>query len=91
LPCICAGPVDGPAIFNNCQSSQVTVACQQFQAKSCQDIEFGKPCNAILTVAYDTKYENDLWLLITDHIVFQQYISQNSVPESLVVLLGMQA
>ena len=37
-----AGPVDGPAIFTNCQSSQVTVACQQFQAKSCQDIEFGK-------------------------------------------------
>ncbi|DBA96359.1 TPA: hypothetical protein ACH3X3_002534 [Trebouxia sp. C0006] len=38
------GPVDGPAIFNNCQSSQVTVACQQFQAKSCQDIEFGLYC-----------------------------------------------
>lgn len=38
------GPVDGPAIFNNCQGSQVTVACQQFQAKNCQNIEFGLYC-----------------------------------------------
>lgn len=42
LTALYAGPVDGPAIFNNCNSSQVTVACQQFQAKNCQDIEFGE-------------------------------------------------
>ena len=36
-----AGPVDGPAIFNNCSGGQVAVACQQFQAKNCSDVEFG--------------------------------------------------
>ena len=35
------GPVDGPAIFNNCSGGQVAVACQQFQAKNCSDVEFG--------------------------------------------------
>lgn len=36
-----AGPVDGPAIFDGCNNCQVAVACQQFQAKNCSQIEFG--------------------------------------------------
>ena len=36
-----SGPVDGPAIFNDCSGGQVAVACQQFQAKNCTDVEFG--------------------------------------------------
>ncbi len=43
-----AGPVDGPVLFNNCSSSQVAVACQQFQAKGCKDIDFGeRPCSSM--------------------------------------------
>ena len=43
-----AGPVDGPVLFNNCSSSQVAVACQQFQAKGCKDIDFGEhPCSSM--------------------------------------------
>lgn len=36
-----AGPVDGPAIFDSCSNCQVAVACQQFQAKGCERIQFG--------------------------------------------------
>ena len=44
-----AGPVDGPVLFNNCSSSQVAVACQQFQAKGCKDIDFGElPCSSMV-------------------------------------------
>ena len=46
-----AGPVDGPVLFNNCSSSQVAVACQQFQAKGCKDIDFGEaPCSSMVHV-----------------------------------------
>lgn len=38
------GPVDGPAIFSGCSNCQVAVACQQFQAKACERIEFGLYC-----------------------------------------------
>lgn len=38
-----AGPVDGAAIFTKCTGCQVAVACQQFQARNCNDIEFGAP------------------------------------------------
>ncbi|GAB4819794.1 hypothetical protein N2152v2_006840 [Parachlorella kessleri] len=38
------GPVDGPAIFDSCTNCQVAVACQQFQAKTCERIEFGLYC-----------------------------------------------
>ena len=43
-----AGPVDGPAIFTNCSGGQVAVACQQFQAKNCTDVEFGALPSAVL-------------------------------------------
>lgn len=36
--------MDGPAIFDGCTNCQVAVACQQFQAKSCAQIEFGLYC-----------------------------------------------
>lgn len=35
------GPVDGPAIFEDCSNCQVAVASQQFQAKGCHDCSFG--------------------------------------------------
>lgn len=38
------GPVDGPAIFDGCTNCQVAVACQQFQAKNCDRIEYGLYC-----------------------------------------------
>lgn len=38
------GPVDGPAIFDGCTGSRVSVACQQFQAKNCSDCEIGLYC-----------------------------------------------
>jgi len=43
-----AGPVDGPAIFTNCSGGQVAVACQQFQAKNCTDVEFGASAHVLL-------------------------------------------
>lgn len=35
------GPVDGPAIFEDCSNCKVAVASQQFQAKGCHDCSFG--------------------------------------------------
>lgn len=35
------GPVDGPAIFEDCSNCQVAAASQQFQAKGCHDCSFG--------------------------------------------------
>lgn len=34
------GPVDGPAIFEDCSSCKVAVASQQFQAKGCHDCDY---------------------------------------------------
>lgn len=52
-----AGPVDGPAIFNDCSGGQVAVACQQFQAKNCTDVEFGAHIKftSLSTSCIDTK------------------------------------
>jgi hypothetical protein len=36
-----AGPVAGIAAFSEVSGGKVCVAAQQFQAKRCQDIEFG--------------------------------------------------
>lgn len=41
---IFVGPVDGPAIFDGVRNCSVAVACQQFQAKGCKDVEFGLYC-----------------------------------------------
>ena len=38
----CAGPVDGPAIFESCSNCQVAVACHLFKANACTDTEFGE-------------------------------------------------
>ena len=38
------GPVDGPAIFDSCHNCKVAVACQQFQAKGCEECDFGIYC-----------------------------------------------
>ncbi|KAL3155130.1 hypothetical protein ABBQ38_011187 [Trebouxia sp. C0009 RCD-2024] len=56
------GPVDGPAIFNNCNSSQVTVACQQFQAKNCQDIRFGIYCCTQPSITGCSKIRIGCWM-----------------------------
>ena len=38
----CAGPVDGPAIFEDVVDSHIAVVAQQFQAKNCHNVEFGE-------------------------------------------------
>ncbi|KDD72956.1 tubulin binding cofactor C, partial [Helicosporidium sp. ATCC 50920] len=38
------GPVDGPAIFDSCSNCRIAVACQQFQAKNCTNIDFELYC-----------------------------------------------
>ncbi len=38
------GPVDGPAIFDNCSNCTVAVASQQFQARGCRGCAFGLYC-----------------------------------------------
>ncbi len=40
----CAGPVDGPAIFEGCTNCQVAVACHLFKANACANCEFGGCC-----------------------------------------------
>lgn len=42
LPRRAPGPVDGPAIFENCTNCQVAVACTVFKANNCSNSEFGE-------------------------------------------------
>ena len=47
---IFVGPVDGAAIFDSCEGCTVAVASQQFQARGCEDVEFGLYCATAPTV-----------------------------------------
>ena len=89
-PALCAaGPVDGPAIFTNCSGGQVAVACQQFQAKNCTDVEFGASTVALLRRMSYRKLmsrrvgqrgisDRSSWLMIQDGLAFPTSASIDS-------------
>ncbi|KAK9807838.1 hypothetical protein WJX72_010736 [[Myrmecia] bisecta] len=56
------GPVDGPAIFDACSKCQVAVACQQFQAKNCTDIEFGLYCATQPSITSSSDIRFGCWM-----------------------------
>lgn len=49
--CRIAGPVDGPAIFENCTNCQVAVAATVFKANNCSNCEFGERSSGCLARA----------------------------------------
>lgn len=55
------GPVDGPAIFDSCSNSTVAVACQQFQARTCSNVEFGLYCATHPSISSSTGIRFSCW------------------------------
>ncbi|KAK9862137.1 hypothetical protein WJX84_009854 [Apatococcus fuscideae] len=56
------GPIDGPAIFDACVACNITVACQQFQAKNCRDVDFGLYCSTQPTLKDSNEIRVACWM-----------------------------
>ena len=55
------GPVDGPAIFEECTNCHVSVACQQFQAKGSSLCDFAVYCATGPTLSNCTSISFSCW------------------------------
>ncbi|KAI8103308.1 hypothetical protein M9435_004647 [Picochlorum sp. BPE23] len=55
------GPVDGPALFQDCSNCHVAVASQQFQAKECSNCSFGLYCATGPTLSQCTGIRISSW------------------------------
>lgn len=55
------GPVDGPALFQDCSNCHVAVASQQFQAKGCNNCSFGLYCATGPTLSQCTGIRISCW------------------------------